>query len=51
MAGERYAGLVLTSPRRYYRCGRSYPADLVIVLGALLADPPGPEGDWVHWLP
>lgn len=51
MTGEHHAGLVLTSPRRYHRGSRSYPADLVAALGALLADPPGPEGDWVHWLP
>lgn len=51
VTGEHHAGLVLTSPRRYHRGSRSYPANLVAALRTLLVDPPGFERDWAHWLP
>jgi hypothetical protein len=49
-SGDHHGGVVFTSPRRFHRGRRSYPADLVSALRALFADPPADEGDWVHWL-
>lgn len=46
---EHHAGVVFTSPRRYHRGSKAYPANLVRSLSALFKDPP-PPGDWVHWL-
>ena len=51
VTGERHAGVVFTSPRRYHRGSRSYPANLVTALGMLMADPPSGDVDWVYWLP
>ncbi len=50
-AGEHHAGVVFTSPRRYRRATRAYPANLVAALATLLADPPTDPTDLVHWLP
>ena len=47
--GEHHAGVVLTSPRRYHRGSKAYPANLVRALGRLLDRPPSGQ-DWVHWL-
>lgn len=49
-ASEHHVGVVFTSPRRYHRGSRAYPANLVDSLRALLADPPQADRDWVHWL-
>ena len=49
-AGQHHAGIVFTSPRRFHRGNRAYPADLVRALGHLLADPPGVHQDWTCWL-
>ena len=49
--GEHHAGVVFTSPFRYHRGSRAYPANLVTALSALLVDPPQDRDDWVHWLP
>ncbi|MHB8290814.1 MAG: DUF5615 family PIN-like protein [Acidimicrobiales bacterium] len=51
VTGERHAGVVFMSPRRYHRGSSSYPASLVAGLGMLMADPPGGDVDWVYWLP
>ncbi|HUZ20663.1 MAG TPA: DUF5615 family PIN-like protein [Acidimicrobiales bacterium] len=51
VTSEHHAGIVFTSPRRYHRGSRSYPANLVAALGTFLADPPKADNDWVHWLP
>ena len=48
--GEHHLGIVFTSPRRFHRGRLSYPEDLVVALDQLLAEPPGEERDWVHWL-
>ncbi len=48
--GERHAGIVFTSPRRFHRGRTSYPEDLVVALRRFLADPPAEDRDWVHWL-
>ena len=50
VAGEHHAGIVFTSPRRFHRGSRAYPANLVQSLRALLQDPPAGATDWVHWL-
>lgn len=49
-AGEHHAGVIFTSPLRYRRASRSYPANLVAALLSLLAEPPGDQADLVHWL-
>jgi hypothetical protein len=51
VTGERHAGVVFTSPRRYHRGASAYPANLVRALENLLADPPDVDTDWVYWLP
>lgn len=48
--GEHHSGVVFTSPRRFHRGSRAYPANLVAALELLLADPPSGL-DWVLWLP
>lgn len=48
--GEHHAGVVFTSPRRYQRATKAYPANLVTGLTALLAEPPPDHTDMVHWL-
>jgi hypothetical protein len=50
-AGEHHAGVVFTSPRRFHRGSRRYPANLVGALRGSLANPPEMAGDWVYWLP
>jgi hypothetical protein len=35
-AGEHHAGIIFTSPRRYHRGSRAYPANLTAALAALL---------------
>jgi hypothetical protein len=49
--GEHHAGVVFTSPRRYHRGTRAYPANLVAALETVMANPPVAQTDWVHWLP
>jgi hypothetical protein len=49
-AGEHHEGVIFTSPRRYHRGAKAYPANLVRALAALLDDPPESTRDWVHWL-
>jgi hypothetical protein len=49
--GEHHAGVLFTSPRRFHRGSRRYPANLVAALRGLLADPPAAAKDWVYWLP
>lgn len=51
VSGEHHAGVVFTSPRRYHRGNRAYPANLVRTLQAILIDPPQTDLDWVYWLP
>jgi hypothetical protein len=48
--GEHHAGVIFTSPRRYHRGSRSYPANLTAALRALLASPPQNPADWAHWV-
>src|SRR4029077_19137928 len=50
-AGEHHAGVVFTSPRRYHRGSRAYPANLIAALKTVIANPPAAQTDWVHWLP
>lgn len=50
-AGEHHAGVVFTSPRRYRRANRDYPANLVAGLAALGSEPPDHQNDMIHWLP
>jgi hypothetical protein len=47
---EHHEGVVFTSPRRFHRGAKSYPANLVRALPTLLEDPPESARDWVHWL-
>lgn len=49
--GEHHSGVVFTSPRRYHRGSKGYPANLVRALTSLLDSPPPDTLDWVHWLP
>jgi len=49
--GEHHAGAVFTSPRRYHRGSKSYPANLVRALTALVKEQPESGQDSVHWLP
>jgi hypothetical protein len=51
MTGEHHAGVVFTSPRRYHRGSRAYPANLVTALKKLLDDARPLEQDRVLWLP
>jgi hypothetical protein len=48
--GEHHDGVIFTSPRRFHRGSKAYPANLVRALAALLDDPPAGTRDWVHWL-
>lgn len=48
--GEHHEGVIFTSPRRFHRGAKAYPANLVRALAALLGDPPESTRDWVHWL-
>lgn len=50
VAGEHHEGVIFTSPRRFHRGAKSYPANLVRALAMLLEDPPESTRDWVHWL-
>ncbi|MGH9156498.1 MAG: DUF5615 family PIN-like protein [Acidimicrobiales bacterium] len=49
-AGEHHAGVLFTSPLRYRRASRAYPANLVTALLSLLAEPPRNQTDLIHWL-
>lgn len=49
--GEHHAGVVFTSPRRYHRGSRSYPANLVSALETLLTEAAKGEKNWIQWLP
>lgn len=48
--GEHHHGVIFTLPRRFHRGSKTYPANLVRALEAVLADPPTSTRDWVHWL-
>lgn len=48
--GEHHEGVIFTSPRRYHRGAKAYPANLVRALAALLEESPASTRDWVHWL-
>jgi len=48
-SGEHHAGVVFTSPRRFHRASRAYPANLVAALAALL-ETPTHQVDMVWWL-
>ena len=48
--GERHAGIVFTSPRRFHRGSSNYPENLVNALTALFDSAPDDQVDWVHWL-
>jgi hypothetical protein len=48
--GEHHHGVVFTSPRRYHRGAKAYPANLVRALAVLLDDAPESTSGWVHWL-
>jgi hypothetical protein len=48
--GEHHEGVIFTSPRRFHRGAKSYPANVVRALATLLEDPPNSTRDWVHWL-
>lgn len=48
--GERHAGIVFTSPRRFRRADRAYPGNLVTALDRFLREPAPATSDWVHWL-
>jgi hypothetical protein len=50
-AGERHAGVIFTSPRRYHRGQTAYPHNLAGALEDVLAKPDPPDSDWVIWLP
>ena len=47
---EHHEGVIFTSPRRFHRGVKSYPANLIRALAALLAGPPQSTRDWLHWL-
>jgi len=51
VTGEHHAGVIFTSPRRYHRAVRAYPANLVAALATLLAAPPSEQADMAYWLP
>ena len=48
--GDRHAGIVFTSPRRFHRGSSAYPNNLVAALRTLLDHPPESMVDWIHWL-
>ena len=48
--GEHHAGVIFTSPLRYRRASRAYPANLVAGLLAFLAEAPADQTDLTHWL-
>ncbi len=48
--GEHHGGVIFTSPLRYRRASRAYPANLVAGLLAFLAETPADQTDLVHWL-
>lgn len=50
LSGEHHAGVVFTSPRRYRRATKAYPANLVAGLASLLSDPSADQVDMIHWL-
>ncbi len=50
LSGEHHAGVVFTSPHRYRRATKAYPANLVAGLASLLSDPPADQVDMIHWL-
>jgi len=49
-SGKHHAGVVFTSPRRFHRASRAYPANLVAALAALLDETPAHQVDLVWWL-
>jgi hypothetical protein len=49
-SGERHAGVVFTSPRRFHRGSAAYPQSLVVALAQFLDTTPELDNDWVHWL-
>lgn len=48
--GEHHAGVVFTSPRRFHRGSKAYPANLARALAKLLGEQDPQGEDWVHWL-
>lgn len=48
--GERHAGVIFTSPRRFHRGSNRYPDDLVNALLHLMAQDVSDFDDRVHWL-
>lgn len=48
--GEHHAGVVFTSPRRYHRGSKAYPANLVRALLRFLGERNPLDQDRVHWL-
>lgn len=51
LADEHHRGVVFTSPRRYHRGSKAYPANLVRALARLAENPPRSTVDWTFWLP
>lgn len=51
LTGEHHRGVVFTSPRRYHRGSKAYPANLVRALANLAEKPPRSTVDWTFWLP
>jgi len=49
-AGQRHAGVVYTSPRRFHRGSLSYSENLVVALDRFLTGSTPAGTDWVHWL-
>jgi hypothetical protein len=48
--GEHHAGVVFTSPRRFHRGSKAYPANLARALVKCLDDQDLQGEDLVHWL-
>jgi hypothetical protein len=48
--GERHAGVIFTSPRRFHRGSAAYPENLVVAPARLLDASADAENDRVHWL-
>ena len=48
--GEHHAGVIFTSPLRYRRASRAYPANLVAGLLGFFAETPADQTDLIHWL-
>ena len=48
--GEHHAGVVFTSPRRFHRGSKAYPANLARALAKFLGERDPQGDDWVHWL-